>query len=271
MAYIHDIWIFKDSIEHEYKYKGRYGAKGEKRAKRKKATPEQVKMQNQRNREKKVRRLIKANFAQGDYWVTLKYPRGTRKPICEVMHDVKLFLRRVRRAYDKYGKEFKYIYRVEIGELGGIHIHLVVNRIFKTDMIVAAAWQDFGSVNYTPLYDAGGYQDLASYLVKPQKEEAYEQLSFISGDERKKIMKYSTSRNLIRPVPERKEYKRRTVERMIMNGVQPSAGYYIDKASVVSGINEYTGMSYLYYTENAVKKRGEVICHYETIDKRYVG
>lgn len=271
MAYVHDMWVFADSIEHEYKYKGRYGAKGEKRAERRKATPKQIKLQNQRNKEKKVRRLIKANFTRGDYWITLKYPKGTRKPISEVMHDVKLFLRRMRRAYGKCGAQFKYIYRIEIGSQGGIHIHMIINRIIRSDIIAAAAWEDFGIINYTPLYDAGGYQNLACYLVKPQDEDVYEQLSFIDADERKKFMKYSSSRNLIRPVPEHKEYKRRTVERMITNGIQAADGYYIDKSSIVSGINPYTGMSYLYYTEIAVKKKREVIGRYETVDKRYVG
>ena len=45
MAYRHDTYKYKNKkiIEHEFKYAGRYGAKGEKRAQRKKATPEQMK------------------------------------------------------------------------------------------------------------------------------------------------------------------------------------------------------------------------------------
>ena len=87
--YWKDIWRFKNSVEYEIKYKGKYGAKGEKRAKRKKATPEQIKMQNQRNREKNVRRLIKANFGENDYWITLKYPKGTRLKIEDVKKHMK--------------------------------------------------------------------------------------------------------------------------------------------------------------------------------------
>lgn len=261
--YVHDKWVFRDSIEHEYKYMGRYGAKGEKRAKRKKATPEQICMQNQRNREKKVRRLIKANFTQGDYWLTLKYPKGTRKPIGDVMHDVRLFLRRMRKAYGKSGHELKFIYRVEIGSLGGIHIHMIVNRIPDTD-VAAKAWRDFGMINYTPLYDAGGYRSLASYLVKPDESG---QMSFI--DDAGQTSRYSSSRNLIRPVPERKEYRKRTMERMIRDGIKPTEGYYIEKDTIVSGVNPYTGMSYLQYTE--ARKKREIIGRYETVDERYVG
>lgn len=99
-----DAWHFRNSIEYEYKYAGNYGAKGEKRAKRRKATPEEVRRQNQRNREKNVRRLIKANFSSNDYWVTLKYPKGARPGISEVKGHMKGFLDRTRRDYKKRGR-----------------------------------------------------------------------------------------------------------------------------------------------------------------------
>lgn len=105
-----DVWHFRGSIEYEYKHAGNYGAKGEKRAKRRKATPEEVRRQNQRNREKNVRRLIKANFASNDYWVTLKYPKGERPGIEEVKRHMKGFLDKVRRGYKKRG--------------GGVPLHL---------------------------------------------------------------------------------------------------------------------------------------------------
>ena len=54
--YWKDTWTFPNSNEYEYKFAGRYGAKGEKRQQREKATPEQIQKQNQSNREKKVRR-----------------------------------------------------------------------------------------------------------------------------------------------------------------------------------------------------------------------
>ena len=77
--YWRDTWRFNGSIEYEFKYAGRYGAKGEKRAERKRASPEQIKKQNQTIRENNVRRLIKANFDGYDLWCTLKYPRGARR------------------------------------------------------------------------------------------------------------------------------------------------------------------------------------------------
>lgn len=68
MAYWLDTFHFFNSIEYEFKFAGKYGAKGEKRMPKKKATPEQIKLQNQLNREIRVRRLIKANFFPEDLW-----------------------------------------------------------------------------------------------------------------------------------------------------------------------------------------------------------
>ena len=54
MAYWHDIYRFDNSIEHELKFAGKWGAKGEKRQKKKKLTPEQVAKNNQRAKETRV-------------------------------------------------------------------------------------------------------------------------------------------------------------------------------------------------------------------------
>lgn len=250
MYYV-DIFSFPQSNEYEIKYAGKYGAKGEKRKKKRKATPEQIKKQNQRNREKYIRRVIKANFTMGDYWATLKYPEGTRKTIEEVMNDLEKFKRNVRRAYKKQGELFKFIIRIEIGKKGGIHIHLLCNRpksMKNVDMLIQEKWK-YGRVNFQTLYEEGGYDRLAKYIVKEPDEEQYEQMQLFDIKEQKQLVKYSTSKNLIRPQPERKVYRRRTVRKIIENGPQPSPGYYIDQDSVVAGENPYTGMNYLYYTE----------------------
>ena len=102
MAYRKHTYYFQNSIEHAYKFAGHTGAKGEHRAKRKKPTPEQVKRQNQINKENKYRHLLKANFLPGDCWITLKYPAGTRKSMDAVKQDLALFDKRMRRDYLPY-------------------------------------------------------------------------------------------------------------------------------------------------------------------------
>lgn len=251
MAYGHDTWTFPGSKEHELKWMGRYGAKGEKRQPRKKATPEQIKKQNQRNREKRMRRKIKENFGSGDLWVTLKYPKGTRKPLEEVKKDFKRFRDAVRRAYRQRGEPFKYIYRMEIGKRGGIHIHILVNRVRgepDTDIILQQAWK-YGRIHFESIYEQGGYQNLACYITKQPDEDIWKQLSLFSEQEQKELIKYSCSRNLKEPIPEHKEYRHWTMRKILEYGPAPTPGYYIDPDSIVMGINPFTGMSYLQYIE----------------------
>ena len=145
----------------------------------------------------------------------------------------------------------KYIYRIEVGALGGVHIHILINRVTGADKIITKCWERFGHVNYQNIYETGGYADLAEYIVKQPEEntEEYEQLNMFSVQEQKELVKYSCSRNLLRPEPERTDYSRRTMRKIIENGPEPTPGYFIDPLSIVMGTNPYTGMNYLHYTE----------------------
>lgn len=251
-----------NTIEYEYHYAGKYGLKGEIRAKRKKPSPEQVKKQNQINRENKLRRLIAANFYKNDYWVCLKYKKGTRKTIDEAKKDLSKFLRGMRKEYKVRGEQFKFVYRLEIGRLGGLHVHILFNRIWMCDILASKCWAH-GSINFTPVYELGGFRRLASYICKPVPDE--EQMSLddmlpeFEKDEFKQIVKYSTSRNLVRPEPLVKKYSRLTMRKKIQRGPVPRQGYYIDKDSIVIGVNPYTGYSYMNYTEIRIKQKERVV------------
>lgn len=252
MYYI-DRWDLGDTIEYEIKFKGKYGAKGEKRSKKEKPTPEAVKRQNQRNKEKKMRRLIQANFKEGDLWMTLKYPKGHRSDAEEVKADIRAFIESLRRKFKKLNEELKFIYRVEVGKQGGIHIHMIIPRIrgADTELMVQRSWKK-GRVNFQSL-DDGDYDELAKYITKPPDEEVNNQLSMFPEEERKEFIKYSSSRNLIRPEPVRKEYSRKTVRKLITEGPKATKGYYIVKDSISQGINPYTGMSYFHYRERRLR------------------
>lgn len=263
MAYWKDTFDCGDAIENELKYMGNYGAKGEKRAPRKKATPEQIAKQNLINKIKKVRREIMLNFHPWDLWLTLKYPRGTRKTTKEVLKDVQDWTTALRNKYKKAGEQLKWIRRIEIGRYGGIHVHILINRprsIKDVDLVCKELWEKAG-INFQSLREEGGYEQLASYLCKKGKDdnETEGQLSFIPEEDRKRCLSYQTSRNLIRPeaVRTRKKYSHWTMRKILTEGPKPREGYYIDKNSIRTGINPFTGMSYFYYTEIRIKSKWE--------------
>lgn len=279
MAYTEEIYISSWGIEHAIHYAGRYGARGEKRAKRAKATPEQIRRQNQRNKEKRIQRTIQANFRPGDHWITLKYPKGTRKPLKEIKRDFKEFRRLLRKHYHKAGVPMKYIYRIEIGKRGGIHIHIILPRIPDGDLCISDAWmrargmtpiEDMiadgrspmdGMTDFTLIRAAGNGKDLAEYICKELPEEAARELT---PQERRQLLAVGTSRNLVRPTPIRKRYNHWTVRRLLEIGVEninntPSRfrteGYLVDKNSWYQGVNPVTGMSYISYMEIPIRRR----------------
>lgn len=106
-------------------------------------------------------------------------------------------------------------------------------------------------MDWRSTYEEGDFKDLAAYICKqPERDsQEYEQLSLFPKEEQKELLSYSSSRNLIRPEPERKRYSHRTVRKLIQDGPKPTPGYYIDLESLYIGTNPYTGYSYCKYIE----------------------
>ena len=155
--------------------------------------------------------------------------------------------------------------RIEIGKKGGIHIHIVVNKIRgepTTDELIQRYWKKHGYVNFTPLYEDGDFRRLANYITKPlpdENEDGYEQLSLFTAEEKKNVPHIRVRKIWSQKNRREKKYYRWTVRKIIKNGPEPTPGYYIDPESVVCGVNKYTGLSYLRYTEIRIKplKRGD--------------
>ena len=183
----------------------------------------------------------------------------------------------MRKHYGRMNVELKYMYRVEIGKRGGIHVHVVMNRLSdpRGDLLISDAWTRARGM--TPIEDmledglcpadglahldhvrrVGNGVDLAEYLVKEQPLEL-EDGTELSKDEIKVTSKYGSSRNLQRPVPEIKTYNHWTLRRLLDLGAEGlntkpnryrTEGYAFDKDSWNCGINPYTGLSYLCYME----------------------
>lgn len=223
------LYRFKNSIEVEEYRDGRFGAKGEKRQEKRKATPEQVKRQNQFNRTKRLRRMIKANFKEDDLYWTLTFRKEKRPDGIEEAKEIwKKLQRKLRDECKRKEQQFKWIVRIEKGSKGAVHIHLIMNAIEKSSL-VKSLWKEFGHARLEYMYEDGGFADLAAYMTKPDAdgEESY----------------YSHSRNLPIPEPE---------VNMIAGEIEDDEikvpeGYYLDKESLIEGINPITGYPYRQY------------------------
>lgn len=213
---------FRDSVEIEEHHTARYGAQGEKRQKRKKPTQEQIQRNNQRNRLKRIRRMAKWNWQEGDPFLTLTYARGRRpETIQEARKQVTEFLRKLRRAYKKQGTPLKYLYLIEQGSKGGIHCHMLINRIRDYDMLVSKYWP-YGGTHPEPVRDEESLEKVASYLAKTPED-----------DNRMKQYIWSHSRGLVEHKP-KKEIMRRSTFR---DAPQIPRGFYLDKSSYWEGKN----------------------------------
>ena len=254
MAYKLKKFNCKNSNEREITFCGNFGRKGEKRAPKTKPTEEAVKIQNHKRKSTEVRRLLKINFNENDYWITVKYASGYQPEIHQIKKDFAFLLRKLRKIYREHGAELKYIIRLEISSRGIPHAHMVVNDIAgcKVDAEIKKIWSKIignAGIYFTHLYEKGGFKQLADYITKEPKEGEQRQLSLFDIQTRKCFVKYSRSRNLKKPEVDIREYTRRTVEKYITESIKVSEGYYLDKDSVVYGINPYTGKTYLHYTE----------------------
>lgn len=235
-------YSFRDSMEiYEY-LDGRYGAPGEGRRKRREPTPEQIKKRNQWNRERKARHKLKTWFHENDYLALLTYRREARPPNMKAaVADLGKAVGKIRREYRKRGCEVRWICNIEVGPKGAWHIHLIINRIPDTDLILKKAWTH-GRVTFKHLYEEGGFADLAGYITKtPETANKY--------NENLVETSYHASRNLPVKEPEKKKLVRWP------KNPREKDGFYLDKESYYEGINPATGCRYRYYTLIRLNRR----------------
>lgn len=243
MAYTGKRYYFRNAIEVEEYHTARYGAPGQKRMERKKPTPEQIEKINQYNKEKLARRKLRTHFDVNDYFTDLTYRKADRPGDMEAAKkDFREFVTAVRKEYRKRGHELKWIRNIEVGTKNAWHIHLAINRIPDTDIILAAAWKK-GKVYNQLMYEKGEFRELAAYITKTPKT-----------DKRIKESSYSSSRNLPVKEPKKKEY----LKWETWGEVRVPKGWYLDKESFVEGVNPVTGFKYRRYTLIRInrKRRG---------------
>lgn len=225
----------------------KYGAPGQPRQKKKKPTPAEIEKVNQYNRERKARLKLRQYFDVNDYYTDLTYRVPERPPDMErAKKDFEKFIRKVRREYQKRNAKLYWMRNIEVGTRGGWHIHLVINRIPDTDVILAKAWEH-GKVISQLMYAVGEFRKLASYITKTPKT-----------DKRLVEADYSTSRNMsIKPPEEKIFYHWKTFGRYREPEdrdpidkdyhIRIPKGFYLDKESYHEGTNPF-GFPYRTYT-----------------------
>lgn len=232
MPYIEEVCEAGQTVEVRKYYSFRWHKKGEKRAKKENPTREAVEKVNQRNRERELRRIMNANFQDGDFLIRFDFhlrPTGSEE-MQELMQN---FIRKLRREMKKQSKDLKYVYVKEVGPKGSRHIHALINKC-DTDLI-RKCWT-YGGIHIDPLTSQGQYGQIAAYFIKyaGRTEETEERLIG---------KRWYASRNLVKPVIKKKVIKSGSFKQTFRR-VQ---GFALDKNSVRYGVTEF-GYEYFSYT-----------------------
>lgn len=222
--YIKKTYRYGSYVEvHKY-YPTRTAAGG--RAKKAKRTKEEVDLNNQKTKERKLQRLILGNFKKGDWHLTLTYEKSKRPgSLQEAKEIMQKFCRKLKTELRKLGHELKYIYVTERGKLGACHHHMILEDLPGMKDLIMRFWV-YGSHYFSPIYEDGECEQLASYLLKHETKEEN------AGST------YTRSRNLVTPAVEKEIIY---AHRWALDPKELK-GYQIIKDSVVNGYNVCTGM-----------------------------
>lgn len=153
-------------------------------------------------------------------------------------HEMKLFLRRVKRECDRRGIDFRYGIAVtsdmdgKTGESVRVHHHLVIN---KESLEVAQEKWAFGGVHYEPLSNQPDYTPVAEYFIRQTRKI-------------KNAKKFVCSKNLVRPVAE---------DRFVPSNAEirvPSGGVLLHRSEFKPGRPQY--IRYLLVKEDDEKEIG---------------
>lgn len=230
-------------VRREYRYGNRieirkyhtckFQGKGEKRLKRNKPTPEQVKKNNEKQAERKLFRLMANNFTADDWHVVLNYANETRPDAQGAKRIIQRFLRKMRAWYKKNGYEFKWIMTTEWANAKNIHHHIVMNGVEGLSRAIQRIWREVGGggCHFTPLYEDQDFEGLAEYFVKETKK------TFAEDDNPFK-QRAQHSRNLKKPEERKRVLKscEWAKDPSVSKKLQEE-GYVLDKDSVTNGFD----------------------------------
>lgn len=248
MPYIKETCIAGKTVEISKHYSYKWHKPGEQRGKKVKPTAEAQKRINQRKAAKDLRRLMNANFKQGDFLITLDFQREKAISQEEIQTAIQKFCRRLRIETKRLGLSCYYIYTKEIGPRGSKHLHMLLNQV--PHEIIVKSWPH-GGINIKPVF-TDECSKIADYFVKyANKTEETENAQGIKTGKR-----WYSSKNLKKPRIRRKVISAKEFRK------DPSIpkGYEEVKDLTRRGISELTGYEFLSYvmvkTERQDKKGG---------------
>lgn len=196
---------------------------------------------NDRQLERKLTRILNANFDESCWYLTFTYEieKRPREP-AELKKHKRRLLQKIRKAFREDGRELKYVETTEVGTRGAAHIHMVINDVDIRK--IKGLWK-YGYVTAKPLDETGQYRKLAGYFIKYYQKTR-------GTDEAVQKKAYNCSRNLIRPEPEKKAM----TGNRFSEKIRVPKGWYLDKDSVREGTTA-DGYEYLYYTIVQIHRR----------------
>lgn len=158
---------------------------------------------NEKHAQRHFIQLVNTNFRSGDKLVTVTY-EGTAPDISSVKRDIKRLIDRLKALYIRLGVDFKYIYVIESGIVGGrLHIHLIIPKGILNEEIKRLC--NAGACDIRRMYGSknggNGFTRLAKYLSKCRPIGA---------------KRWIGSRNLVQPTI---SYIRETISKSIYNAI----------------------------------------------------
>lgn len=236
MPHIEEICVAGGIIEICKYYTYRINVKGERREKREKPTSEAQEKVNQRLAEKRLRRIMAANFRNGDTVVRLDFSKRPEGSV-EMQALISKALRKISAMYRKAGKQLRYIYVKEVGPRGGRHIHMIMSREDMDVLQILTKCWPHGGIHVDPWNTGPDFSKLASYFIKYAARTEQTEGKLIGK-------RWYPSRNLEQP----KITKRILRSDHFRENIKKKQGYTLAKDSVRSGISDFTGYRYFSYT-----------------------
>lgn len=206
-----------------------------------KPTSERVARNNQRRKQREAGRMVEAYFNPDDLVLTLTYRKeGRPEGISGALRDFGKLTAYLRREYGKRYYELFWMRNIEKGPKGGVHIHMIVNRIEGSEFLIKDYWRQHGGVYIQYLQDMHDQgKDIGEYIAKTS----------VTCD-RVVESSWNHSRNIKKVPPEDKVITGQGLH----DEPRVPKGWYLDKSTMYEGENE-GGYPYRTYTLRRLQKR----------------